>query len=127
MNTQQGFYPNDLDLLKQVFDLMCAEVACRPGSTAAEAMAVSLVHLFNPVARPKKNFWQAFAETASTARQVETNPSPNLRTTAVLGPKEGERISCPSRVNYYAWTSELDGEGRLKCRPWLPELTAIRG
>ena len=46
MTTQQGFYPNDLDLLKRVFDRVCAEIRCQPGSPAAEGMAVTLVHLF---------------------------------------------------------------------------------
>jgi len=29
-----GLYPTDLDLLKRVFDVLCAESGCQPGSDA---------------------------------------------------------------------------------------------
>jgi hypothetical protein len=41
-----GLYPNDLELLKQVFDKLCAESGCQPGSPDAEATAIRLVNLF---------------------------------------------------------------------------------
>lgn len=41
-----GFYPNDLVLLRQVFDKLCAESRCEPDSIKAEATARRLVHLF---------------------------------------------------------------------------------
>lgn len=41
-----GFYPTDLELLKRVFDVLCAESGCQPGSPDAEATALRLVNLF---------------------------------------------------------------------------------
>lgn len=41
-----GLYPTDLEVLKRVFDQLCAESSCLPGSPAAEAMAIRLIALF---------------------------------------------------------------------------------
>lgn len=45
-NRTAGIYPSDLDLLKRVFDLLCCDYHCAPGSPVAEAIAIRLVALF---------------------------------------------------------------------------------
>ncbi|BAV50866.1 Uncharacterized protein MLTONO_5964 [Mesorhizobium loti] len=66
---EPGFYPTDLDLLKRVFDVLCAESRCQPGSPEAEAIAIRLINLFESGetsedellegARPRMQFRQA--------------------------------------------------------------------
>lgn len=41
-----GFYPTDLELLKRVFDVLCAESGCQPSSPDAEGTAIRLFSLF---------------------------------------------------------------------------------
>jgi hypothetical protein len=46
INPTAAFYPSDLDLLRQVFDKLCAECGCQPGSPDTEATALRLVNFF---------------------------------------------------------------------------------
>jgi hypothetical protein len=41
-----AFCPEDLDVLKRVFDVLRPERSCQPGSQDAEASATLLVNLF---------------------------------------------------------------------------------
>ncbi|MGT2465816.1 hypothetical protein ACVOMV_12785 [Mesorhizobium atlanticum] len=41
-----AFYPDDLGVLKRVFDTLCRERGCQPLSPDAEATALLLVNLF---------------------------------------------------------------------------------
>ena len=45
-NESAGIYPNDLALLKRVFDKLCCDNGYRPDSPEAEATAVRLLGLF---------------------------------------------------------------------------------
>lgn len=42
----QAFYPNDLNSLKSVFDVLCREVAVLPDAEGAQELAAELVRLY---------------------------------------------------------------------------------
>lgn len=54
-----AFYPEDLDVLKRVFDVVCAERGCQPGSPDAEATALLLVNLFESGRKTEEELFEA--------------------------------------------------------------------
>jgi hypothetical protein len=57
--TTNAFYPEDLDALKRVFDVLCAARRCQPGSPDAEATATLLVNLFESGRRTEAELLEA--------------------------------------------------------------------
>jgi len=45
-NRTSGLYPTDLELLKRVFNKLCAESRCQPNTSEAENIAIRLLNLF---------------------------------------------------------------------------------
>lgn len=58
-----AFYPEDLDVLKRVFDVVCAERGCQPGSPDAEATALLLVNLFESGRKTEEELFEAVQTT----------------------------------------------------------------
>ncbi|RWL45256.1 MAG: hypothetical protein EOR60_15015 [Mesorhizobium sp.] len=54
-----AFYPEDLDVLKRVFDVLCRERGCRPDSPEAEATALLLVNMFESGRRTEQELLEA--------------------------------------------------------------------
>ncbi|TIR18278.1 MAG: hypothetical protein E5X34_22115 [Mesorhizobium sp.] len=64
----KAFYPEDLDVLKRVFDLLCHERGCQPGSPDAEATALPLVNMFEGGRRTEKELLDAVRTTQAYRR-----------------------------------------------------------
>ncbi|PBC10177.1 hypothetical protein CK230_10610 [Mesorhizobium sp. WSM3859] len=58
-----AFYPEDLDVLKRVFDVLCRERGCQPGSPEGEATALVLVNLFESGRRTEEELLEAVQTT----------------------------------------------------------------
>lgn len=63
-----AFYPEDLDMLKRVFDVLCRERGCQPGSPDAEATALLLVNMFGGGRRTEEELLEAVQATQAYRR-----------------------------------------------------------
>ncbi|AZO29802.1 hypothetical protein [Mesorhizobium sp. M1B.F.Ca.ET.045.04.1.1] len=69
LNQRACFNPEDLDVLKRAFDVLCAERGCQPGSPDAEATALLLVNLFEGGRRTEAELLEA-VQTFQAYRQA---------------------------------------------------------